>query len=95
MALTKEELDSIGSFLKSELSAGLADVEERLAAKAAASVPAENHGAPDAANDASAGPSYYVHLANGDVITSQDSASTHMTVDGKTVQVIGHYTVGA
>lgn len=39
-------------------------------------------------------PEYWVHLANGDVVRSQDSGSTHVTVDGTQVAVIGRYPVG-
>lgn len=45
-------------------------------------------GKPDV--DPEAGPEYYVHLANGDVVKSFDSASTH--VNGQLV--IGRYAVG-
>jgi hypothetical protein len=48
-------------------------------------------GVPDV--DPEAGPDYYVHLANGDVITTKDSGSTHVGVDGETVAVIGRYLV--
>lgn len=57
-------------------------------------VPA-NHGTADAANSTEFAPDYYVHLANGDTITTKDSGSTHMDVDGVSVQVIGRYAVGA
>lgn len=45
-------------------------------------------GKPDV--DPEAGPEYYVHLANGEVVKSFDSASTH--VGGQLV--IGRYPVG-
>ena len=95
MALSQEDLQALGSFIESKIGTVVGDLRSDLEGKmAAATATVENHGAPDAANDAENGPDYYVHLANGDVITSKDSASTHMTVDGKSVQVIGHYTVG-
>lgn len=95
MALTQEDLAALGSLISSEAGKLVGDLRSELEGKlTAAAVKAENHGAPDAANDTASAPDYYVHLANGDVIVSKDAGSTHMTVDGKSVQVIGHYTVG-
>lgn len=87
MALTPEDLEALGAFIDSKITAATGDI-------AAAAKPAENHGAPDPANDTANAPEYFVHLANGDVITSKDSASTHMDVDGKSVAVIGRYLTG-
>jgi hypothetical protein len=49
-------------------------------------------GIPDVPFDA--GPEYYVHLANGHVVRSHDSGSTHMEDNGETVLVTGRYPVG-
>jgi hypothetical protein len=41
-----------------------------------------------------AGPLYYLHLANGAVLTSHDSSSTHMPGDdGSTQPIIGRFQV--
>jgi hypothetical protein len=62
--------------------------------QADAPVQAENHGAADAANAVENAPTYYVHLADGTVVESKDSASTHQDVDGVSVAVIGRYLKG-
>jgi hypothetical protein len=69
---------------------------EAITAQVRAEMPAvpENHGEPDPANSLEGAPFYYVHLANGDVMESQDSASTHVDVDGVSVAVIGRYLKG-
>ena len=100
MALTTEELEQLGKFIESKAATVfgnlLADAEGKQAAATAANAEASREaivGKPDVAPDA--GPEFYVHLADGSVVTSYDSGSTHMEVDGKPVQVIGRYQIGA
>lgn len=51
-------------------------------------------GVPDVPADA--GPEYYVHLADGEVVVTHDSASTHLPNEaGEPVLVIGRYQKGA
>jgi hypothetical protein len=101
MALEDSDLAKIGAFLKSEVSG----VEERLMtaldqkiadvpAAVAASQPHEAvAGKPEV--DPEAGPDYYVHLADGTVVTTKDSASTHLPgQNGEPVTVIGRYQKG-
>jgi hypothetical protein len=96
MALTQEDLALLGNFIKDEVrktvsATAPAPVTEEEAAQTRASIV----GVPDV--DPNAGPDYYVHLANGKVITSKDSASTHVADpdDGSTQLVIGRYQVGS
>ena len=88
MALTAEDLAAIGSVIEQKVATA---VEDRISMQPKAP---ENHGAPDAANSLEGAPVYYVHLANGNVIETQDAGSTHMDVDGESVQVIGRFQKG-
>jgi hypothetical protein len=88
MALTAEDLAAIAGALKPMVEDIVSD---RVAAQPKAT---ENHGEPDAANSLDGAPVYYVHLANGNVIETQDAGSTHMDVDGESVQVIGRFQKG-
>lgn len=96
MSLTEDDFANLGKFIDSRIAA---------AAPAPAATPAtapgvdpeveraKTVGTPDVAPDA--GPEFYVHLANGEVIKSHDSSSTHFEApDGSTIQVIGRYQVG-
>jgi hypothetical protein len=89
MALTAEDMEMLGSFIDQKLISVVGDVKE--AAKAAEG----SKGSVDAANSTEHAPMYWVHLADGSVILSTDSGSTHMDVDGDSVQVIGRYLKGA
>lgn len=99
--------DFFGTELKSveERLAGLVEskVSEAVtgqapAAPAAAPAPEQSRaavvGVPDV--DPEAGPEYYVHLADGSVVVTHDSASTHLPNEaGESVAVIGRYQRGA
>jgi hypothetical protein len=93
MALTQEDLEALGSFIDSKIAAAVPaappEPTEEEKAQQAQNEYTLKAGRPDV--DPEAGPDYYVHLANGDVVTTKDSGSTHMTVDGETVAVIGRY----
>lgn len=96
MAFTQEDLAALGSLIGDVVDKKLADSrppepsdEEK--AETAAQQQRLKAGVPDV--DPEAGPDYYVHLANGDVIVTKDSGSTHIGVDGETVAVIGRYQV--
>jgi hypothetical protein len=74
----------------------LAQIKELFSSQPVPAAPAEpTKGQPDPANSLEAAPVYYVHLADGQVLESQDSASTHMDVSGVSVQVIGRFLKGA
>lgn len=91
MALTQEDLAALGAFIDQKIHAAIQEPEprEQTAADRASQV-----GVPDVPFDA--GPLFYLHLANGDVIQSHDSASTHLRADdGSTQQIIGRYEVPA
>lgn len=89
MALDKEDLALLGEFIKSEVVKIVGDAP-------APPEPAERSavvGKPDVPFDA--GPEFWIHLADGEVVKSHDSSSTHLaSTDGSTVQVIGRYQVG-
>jgi len=91
MPFTPEDLAVLGGFIESKV-ASL--ISSRTDAPAAEPVPREALvGVPDVPFDA--GPLYYVHLANGEIVQSHDSASTHLAdTDGRTQLVIGRYPVG-
>lgn len=94
MAFTADELAALGQFISSEVGKAVdairGDLETRpQTTQERASVV----GVPDVAPDA--GPEYWIHLADGTVMVSHDSASTHMPgADGTPVPVIGRYQKG-
>lgn len=71
-----------------------ADVPAEPTAEQAAASRAAVVGVPDVAPDA--GPEYYVHLADGTVVVTHDSQSTHLPNEaGESLAVIGRYQKGA
>lgn len=101
MALESSELSQLRSFFDE----GFKAVEERILgvvegkiadAAPTAAAPQDRAsvvGQPDVNPDS--GPDYYVHLADGSVVVSKDSGSTHMAnADGESVAVIGRYQKG-
>ena len=92
MSFTQDELEQFAALIDSRIAAAKPpEPTEEEAREAEANQQRLKAGVPDV--DPEAGPDYYVHLANGDVITTKDSGSTHMGVDGETVAVIGRYLV--
>lgn len=92
MALTPEDLDVLGGFLDKKLTAFKSDLENADQEKTLKDRDA-TVGLPDV--DPDAGPEFYVHLADGSVVTTRDSASTHLSgTDGVPVAVIGRYQKG-
>jgi hypothetical protein len=89
MALDANDLQQLAAFVRQEVHQAVADI------KAEPGAPVQSReslvGVPDVAPDA--GPEYWVHLANGDVITSYDSASTAVEVGGVGVPVIGRFQI--
>jgi hypothetical protein len=86
MALTQEDLAALGAFIDQKITAATAEKPKTPADRAS------EVGVPEVPFDA--GPLYYLHLANGDVIQSHDSASTHIAAaDGSTQQIIGRFQV--
>jgi hypothetical protein len=88
VALTQEDLAALGAFIDQKIAAATAakpqTPEDRASVVGVAEVPFD------------AGPLFYLHLANGDVIQSHDSASTHIAAaDGSTQQIIGRFQVPA
>ena len=77
--LTQEELDQIKAMMQAD------KPEEK---------PVEAPAVDNANRIDDEAPTYYVHLADGQVIESKDSGSTHMDVDGQSVLVIGRYAKG-
>jgi hypothetical protein len=90
MAFTPEELEQLGAVIDAKVQSAVGGA----VAEATTPKPQTND---EAQNQPENQPDYYVHLANGHVVTSKDSAGTHMTDpdSGETVMVIGRYPVGA
>ena len=91
MALDANDLQQLAAFVRQEVHQAVADIKAEPAAGAPVQDRASVVGVPDVPPDA--GPEYWVHLANGDVITSYDSASTAVEVGGVGVPVIGRYQI--
>jgi len=90
---TSEDLAQLGTFITSEVGKAVETVKAELNREKSPEETAQERtavvGIPDVPPDA--GPLFWVHLANGDIITTHDSQSTHMDVNGVTVPVIGRY----
>lgn len=67
MALTAEDLQQLGDFVKAQVAEAVA-----------ATQPKAPEDAPDVAATKEAAPWYFVHLADGRVVETQDSSSTVM-----------------
>jgi hypothetical protein len=86
MALTPEDMAQIAALIKGEVSASVTE--------ATTPQPSTND---EPQNQPENQPDWYVHLANGKVIETKDSQSTHMNdpETGEAVAVIGRYAKGA
>ena len=98
MPFSPEELAQLGEFVSQKVEAGISAIKADLARnektpEQAAQERSAVVGIPDVPPDA--GPLYWIHLANGDVIESHDSASTHIDVNGITVPVTGRWEIPA
>jgi hypothetical protein len=99
MPFTADDLAQLGVFVAQEVEKGISTIRADLhknqpqekTPEQAASERAAVVGIPDVPADA--GPLYWVHLANGDVIESRDSSSTHIDVGGVTVPVTGRWEI--
>jgi photosystem II stability/assembly factor-like uncharacterized protein len=88
-----EDVAAVGQFVAAEVKKALDAARAERENAAATGDRASVVGVPDV--DPQAGPEFYVHLADGTVVTSYDAGSTHMPgKDGEPVQVIGRYQVG-
>ena len=92
MALSEEDFKALGSFIEGKIQGAF-----QAKADEPAPEPTPEQAAQDRVSvvgktdtDPEAGPEFYIHLADGEVLKSFDSASTH--VNG--VLVIGRYQVG-
>jgi hypothetical protein len=92
MALTEEDFKALGKFIESKVEGVFQAKADEPKPEATPEQVAQDRvsvvGKPD--TDPEAGPEFWVHLADGEVIKSFDSSSTH--VNG--VLVIGRYQVG-
>jgi len=92
MALTEEDFAALGKFIESKVEGVFQAKADQPAPEPTPEQVAQDRvsvvGKPDV--DPEAGPEFYIHLADGEVIKSFDSSSTH--VNG--VLVIGRYQVG-
>jgi hypothetical protein len=82
MAFTPEDLAQLGQYIDSKITAAVSTGKQDAP---------RNVGVPE--TDPEAGPEFWVHLADGTVVQSYDSQSTHMESDGLTVPVIGRYQI--
>lgn len=82
MAFSPEDLAQLGAFIDSKITSAVTGAQKDAP---------RNVGVPD--TDPEAGPEFWVHLADGTVLRSFDSQSTHMDQDGVTVPVIGRYQI--
>lgn len=81
MALTQEDLEMLGQFI---------DQKIQVATQNVMTVPPVVEDSPDVAFRKESEPWYYVHLADGRVLETQDSSATHM----EGMAVIGRYPKG-
>jgi hypothetical protein len=90
MAITPEDLKTLGDFIEGKVEAAIADVRKDVAAVKSDATAAE---ATPVVQEAVKAIEYYVHLADGTVqtMTAADADTSH--VNG--VAVIGKYQVGA
>jgi hypothetical protein len=101
VALTEDDLKALGSFIKQETSQLLEEFKADYAKDAAQTQADQAVASRDATVgkpevDPEAGPKFYVHLADGSIVQSFDSQSTHMANEaGEPVAVIGRYQMGA
>ena len=96
MALDQADLAALGQFITTEVAKAVDGIRGEMTSRhtEAAAVNREAIvGKPEV--DPEAGPEFYVHLANGNIVKTYDSTSTHMAAeDGDMVAVIGRYQVG-
>ena len=96
MALDQSDLAALGQFITTEVAKAVDGIRGDMSARQAADTAANREaivGKPEV--DPEAGPEFYVHLANGNIVKTYDSTSTHMAAeDGDMVAVIGRYQVG-
>jgi hypothetical protein len=89
MALTPEDLAQLGEFIDGKIKSAVGENVTAAVAEATTPKPQTND---EPQNQPENQPEYWVHLADGSVQVSRDSASTHMTNEaGETVQVIGRF----
>jgi hypothetical protein len=93
MALTEEDFAALGRFIDSKFESKAAEPAPEPSAEQVAQDRVSVVGKPD--TDPEAGPEFYVHLANGNVVKSFDSSSSHLPdSEGVSQLVIGRYQVG-
>lgn len=93
MPFSAEDLAQLGEFIeskvKTEVEAVKADVQKAVPEVEEKAAAAGSQAADQVAE-------FFVHLADGSVVTlPQNEISSHVDVDGKPVQVIAKYRVGA
>jgi hypothetical protein len=97
MALTQEDLAALGQFIDGKIEGAIERVKSDVTGMVAEATTPQPQTNDEPQNQPENQPDYYVHLANGKVIESKDSQSTHMTDPdtGEAVVVIGRYPKGA
>ena len=94
MALTPEDLAALAGIIDDKVKAAVSGQVADAVTAATTPQPSTND---EPQNQPENQPDYYVHLADGTVITTKDSQSTHMEnpETGEAVQVIGRFPKGA
>jgi hypothetical protein len=93
MALTAEDLAQLGEFIEKKIESVVEGKVGEAVATATTPVPQTND---EPQNQPENQPDFYIHLADGSVIVSKDSQSTHMeNSEGEALQVVGRYPKGA
>lgn len=93
MALTPEDIAALGALIDSKVSEAVSGQVAAAVTEATTPQPQTND---EPQNQPENQPVYYVHLANGKVVESRDSVSTHMAdpETGEALTVIGRYAKG-
>ena len=93
MALTPEDLQALAGLIDQKVSEAVSGQVADAVTAATTPQPSTND---EPQNQPENQPVYYVHLANGKVVETRDSVSTHMTDPdtGEGLQVIGRYAKG-
>jgi hypothetical protein len=96
MPLTQEDLEALGGLIDKKISAAVGDVETRLNDSVTQATTPQRQTNDEPQNQPENQPDFYVHLANGKVIETKDSQSTHIEdpETGEAVMVIGRYPKG-
>jgi hypothetical protein len=96
MALSQEDLKALGDFIDGKIESAISDVKKDVGETVSQATTPQVQTNTEPQNQPENQPDYYVHLADGTVIVTKDSQSTHMEgPDGEALAVIGRFPKGA